>query len=114
VQNASVVTPPNVAARPAIAAASRVSIKATDVSWLTACVDGAKVLDTLLVKGYSGQIPFAREATLRFGNAGAIELAVGNQPAAKIGSLGEVRTLRITSTGYTLITVPSALNCNIH
>jgi hypothetical protein len=114
VQKVSVAAPSPVAARPAIAAVSRISIKATDVSWLTACVDGAKVLDTLLVKGYVGQIPFAHEATLRFGNAGAIELAVGSQPAAKIGSLGEVRTIRVTSTGYTLITLPSALNCNIH
>ena len=77
-------------------------------------MDGAKVLDTLLVKGYAGQIPFTREATLRFGNAGAIELAVGSQPAAKIGSLGEVKTVKVTSTGVTVITIQSALNCNIH
>jgi hypothetical protein len=114
VQKAAVVAPRPVAARPSIVPASRISINASDRSWVTACVDGAKVLDMLLVKGYVGQIPFAREATLRFGNAGAIELAVGSQPPAKIGSLGEVRTVRVTSTGYTLITLPSALNCNIH
>jgi len=114
VQKAVVVAPPKVATQPAIVAASRIAIKATDVSWLTACVDGAKVLDTLLVKGYVGQIPFSRQATLRFGNAGAIELAVGNQPPAKLGSLGEVRTVKISPSGYEPITLSSALNCNIH
>ena len=114
VQKAVVVAPPKAATQPTIVAASRISIKATDVSWLTACVDGAKVLDTLLVKGYVGQIPFSRQATLRFGNAGAIELAVGNQPPAKLGSLGEVRTVKISPSGYEPITLSSALNCNIH
>jgi hypothetical protein len=114
VQKASVVAPSKVAVRPTIVSASRISIKATDVSWLTACVDGAKVLDTLLVKGYVGEIPFSRQATLRFGNAGAIELAVGNQPATKLGQPGEVRTVKASPTGYELTTVPSALNCNLH
>lgn len=113
-QKAGVVAPPKVAARPAIVPASRISIRASDASWLTACVDGAKVLDTLLVKGYVGQIPFSRQATLRFGNAGAIELAVGNQPAASLGQLGEVRTIKVTPTGYELMTIQSAFNCNLH
>jgi hypothetical protein len=113
VQKPQAVAPPKVAARPAIVPASRISIKASDVSWVTACVDGAKVLDTLLVKGYVGQIPFSRQAKVRFGNAGAIELALGNQPASRLGQPGEVRTIKVTPSGYTLITVPSALNCNI-
>lgn len=113
-QKAGVVAPPKVAARPAIVPLSRISIQTTDRSWLTACVDGAKVLDTLLVKGYVGQIPFSRQATLRFGNAGAIELAVGNQPAASLGQLGEVRTIKVTPTGYDLMTIQSAFNCNLH
>ena len=84
------------------------------MSWVTACVDGTKVLDTLLTKGYVGAIPFSRQATVRFGNAGAIELAVGNQPAAKLGPAGEVRTIKATPAGYELITITSAFNCNIH
>jgi hypothetical protein len=114
VQKAVAVAPPKVVSSPAIVQTSRISIKASDVSWLTACADGAKVLDTLLVKGYVGQIPFSRQATLRFGNAGAIELAVGNQPAAKLGPPGEVLTIRVTPAGYELMTVSSAFNCNLH
>ena len=113
-QNPGVVAPPKVAARPAVVPASSISIQATDRSWLTACVDGAKVLDTLLVKGYVGQIPFSRQATLRFGNAGAIELAVGGRPAGKLGPPGEVRTIKATPAGYELMTIQSAFNCNIH
>jgi hypothetical protein len=113
VQKAVAVTPPKVAALPAVVQASRISIKASDISWVTACVDGAKVLDTLLVKGYVGQIPFSRQAKIRFGNAGAVELGVGNQPPEKVGRLGEVRTVKVTPTGYTLMTGPSAFNCSI-
>jgi hypothetical protein len=114
VQKAVVAAPPKLAAQPVIVQASRISIMASDASWVTACVDGAKVLDTLLTKGYAGQIPFSRQATLRFGNAGAIQLAVGNQPAAKLGQPGEVRTIKATPAGYEVMAVPSALNCNLH
>ena len=105
VQRAAAATPP--------VHASSISIKASDASWLTACVDGAKVVDTLLIKGYAGQIPFSHQATLRFGNAGAIELAVGGQPARQLGQTGEVRTIKATPAGYELLTVPSALNCKL-
>jgi hypothetical protein len=112
-RKAEVAAVPKLAVRPAIVPTSRISIKATDASWVTACVDGVKVLDTLLTKGYAGAIPFSRQATVRFGNAGAIELAVGNQPAAKLGSLGEARTIKATPSGYQLMTVRSAFNCTI-
>lgn len=114
VQKAAVVAPPKLAARPTLVPASKISIKATDGSWVTACADGAKVLNTLLTKGYAGEIAFSRQATLRFGNAGAIELAIGNQPAAKLGPSGEVRTVKVTPAGYELITVPVAFNCNLN
>jgi Domain of unknown function (DUF4115)/PilZ domain len=114
VQKAVVAAPPKLAAPPAIAPASRISIKASDISWVTACADGSKVLDMLLTKGYAGGVSFSRQATLRFGNAGAIELAVGNQPAAKLGQPGEVRTIKVTPAGYELMTIQTAFNCNLH
>ena len=104
---------PKVTAQPAAALASKISIKASDVSWVTACVDGKNALNTLLTKGYAGAIPFSRQATIRFGNAGAIELAIGNQPATKLGPSGQVRDVKVTAAGYELITAPAALNCNI-
>ena len=57
VQKAEVVTPPNLVARPVIVQASRISIKASDSTRVTACVDGVRVLDTLLSKGYTGELP---------------------------------------------------------
>jgi len=89
-------------------------IKANDVSWVTACVDGAKVLNTLLNKGYAGELSFSRQATLRFGNAGAIELSVGNQPAARLGQPGEIRAIKATPNGYQLIAAPATLNCSLY
>jgi hypothetical protein len=113
VQKAEVAAPPKLAARPAIAPASRISIKASDISWVTACADGAKVLDMLLTKGYAGGVSFSQQATLRFGNAGAIELAVGNQAPARLGRPGEIRTIKVTPAGYEPMTIQSAFNCNL-
>ena len=73
-----------------------------------------KVLDTLLVKGYVGEIPFSHQAMVRFGNSGGIELAVGNQSAARLGQPGEPRTIKVTPAGYELMTLPSAFNCSLH
>jgi len=114
VQKAQAVIPPKLAARPAIVPMSKISITASDISWVTACVDGARVLDTLLNKGYAGELPFSRQAIVRFGNAGAIDLSVGKHPAAKLGPSGEVRTIKATPAGYELMTVRSALNCNLY
>jgi hypothetical protein len=112
-RNAGVAAPATLTAHPATVPVSKISIKASDISWLTACADGAKVLDTLLVKGYAGQIPFSRQATLRFGNAGAVELAVGDQPLKKLGPSGEIRTIKVTPAGYELINIQSAFNCTL-
>jgi hypothetical protein len=113
-QKIDVAATPKLPARPAAASASKISIKASDISWVTACVDGAKVLNTLLTKGYARELSFSRQATFQFGNAGAIELAVGNQPAAKLGPSGQVRVIKVTPAGYELITAPAGLNCNIN
>ncbi|MEO8053133.1 MAG: DUF4115 domain-containing protein, partial [Acidobacteriota bacterium] len=102
---------PKLKARPATGPLSRISIKLTDASWVTACADGARVIDTLLDKGYAGEIPFSRGATIRFGNAGAIELAVGDQPATTVGPSGEARMIKATPAGYKLIKLSSVLNC---
>lgn len=95
------------------AAPSRISFKASDTTRVTACADGVRVLDTLLNKGYAGEIRFTRRATVRFEDAGAIQVAVGNHPAAKLGPSGKTRTIQATPDGYKVITSPSVLNCNL-
>jgi hypothetical protein len=117
VQTPSVQAPPTQKAPaqtpPAATQQSKISIKASDISWMTACADGAKALDMLLTKGYTGEIHFSNSAKVRFGNAGAVELAVGNQPFTKLGASGEVKTIKVTPAGYEQITLSSALNCSV-
>lgn len=111
-QTARAAAPPKLKARPATGPLSRISIKLTDASWVTACADGTRVIDTLLDKGYAGEIPFSRGATIRAGNAGAINLAVGDQPAATLGPSGEARMIKATPAGYKLIKLASVLSCS--
>lgn len=114
VQKAEVVAVPKLTARSATGPASKISLKANDVSRVTACADGARVLNRLLTKGYAGEVPFSRQAIVRFGNAGAIKLAVGNQPAARLTQMGAVRAIKVTPTGYEPITVPTTLDCSLY
>jgi hypothetical protein len=114
VQKAEVVAPPNLAVQPAIVPASSISIKATDASWVTACADGTKVFSRLLTKGDAGEVTFSRQATIRFGNPGAIELAVGNQLAGKLAQPGGVRAIKVTPTSYEPIVLPAKIDCSLY
>jgi hypothetical protein len=114
VQKAEAVATPKLAAQPAIVPASRISIKATDASWVTACADGSKVFSRLLTKGYAEEVTFSRQATIRFGNPGAIELAVGDRPAAKLAQAAGVRAIKVTPTGYEPIALPATIDCSLY
>ena len=114
VQKAEVVATAKLAAQPSTVPVSRISIKATDASWVTACADGSKVFSRLLTKGYAEEVTFSRQATIRFGNPGAIELTVGDQPAANLAQAAGVRAIKVTPTGYEPITLPAAIDCSLY
>jgi len=93
-------SPPAEKPNPSAGATQSISIKASNLSWVTACADGVKVLDKLFHEGDSADVPFTREAILRSGNAGALELTVGHQSVGSMGTWGQVRTVKATPAGY--------------
>jgi len=94
------------------ASAHRISIKASNMSWITACADGVAVFRKALNAGESAEISFLHRASVHSGNAGAIELALGNQSIGPMGKWGEVRTLRTTPAGYEFVATTPARNCS--
>jgi Domain of unknown function (DUF4115) len=111
-QPARVVAPSNSPAKSAAGSAHSISIKASSASWVTACADGAKVFAKLFNQGDVGEVRFSREATLRSGNAAALELAVGNQSIGPMGPWGQVRTIKVTPAGYEFAAATPTANCN--
>jgi hypothetical protein len=112
-QKVRVDAPPNAAASSGAGSAHSISIKASDMSWVSACADGAKVFEKLFNKGDVGEVRFSRQATVRSGNAGALELAIGNQSIGPMGSRGAVRTIKATPAGYEFVTTTPVPSCNI-
>jgi len=82
--------------------AKSLSIKASGMSWVTVCADGQKVFSKLFEAGSAEEVKFSKQASLRSGNSGALELSAGTNPIGKMGSWGVVRTLHITPEGFDL------------
>ena len=89
-----------------------ISIRASNISWVSACADGIMVFSKVFNKGDVGEVHFARQATIRSGNAAATELVVGNQPIGPMGAWGEVKTIAATPAGYQYVAGPAPV-CKI-
>lgn len=83
--------------------ASRLAIRATGPSWVTACADGKKLFERLFQTGDSTDIPFSEQAVVRSGNAGGLEIVFGGKSLGVMGEPGSVRMLRVTQQGYQYI-----------
>ena len=111
-QQAKAVVPP-ISTNSAAGSAHSISIKASGASWVTACADGIMVFGKLFNKGDVGEVRFSRLATVRSGNAGALELAIGNQSIGPMGATGEIRTIKATPAGYDFVTTAPSPSCSI-
>lgn len=100
------------AATPVAGMANRISLKATDVSWVTACVDGKNLFSKLFKKGDAAEVPFSRLAVVRSGNAGALELATNKESIGTLGTWGAIRTIKVTSAGHEFVAPALASNCS--
>lgn len=88
--------PPVPAAEPALSAGVRImEIKASQLCWVNAEVDGSIVLDMLLQPGEAKSIHFDKALTVKFGNAGGVKVTLDNRPFPLNAQSGEVRTVTI-------------------
>jgi len=80
--------------------ASRLAIRATGPSWVTACADGKKLFERLFQPGDATDIPFSEQAIVRSGNAGGLEIILSGRSLGVMGQQGAISMLRATQQGY--------------
>ncbi|WP_267383248.1 helix-turn-helix domain-containing protein [Cyanobacterium sp. uoEpiScrs1] len=66
-------------------------------SWIRVKIDGKIEYEGILRKGTQQTWTAQKSLTIRAGNAGAIGLAVNNQPSQKLGNIGEVQEVTLTA-----------------
>jgi cytoskeletal protein RodZ len=64
--------------------------------WVTASADGQRLLYRLVEPGDRQTLTAARELTLRFGDAGAVAMALNGRQIAPLGGDGQIRDLLVT------------------
>jgi hypothetical protein len=82
---------------------SRLSVRATGLSWVTACADGKKLFERLLQAGDAAEISFFETAILRSGNAGGVELMLGDTPIDPLGPWGAIRMIQASPQAYHVV-----------
>jgi cytoskeleton protein RodZ len=87
---------PPAAPRPA-AAALTVELEATGRVWVSASVDGRRILYRTLNAGDKETVRADREIAIRVGDAGALRWRINDRPATVMGARGAVRSVRLTS-----------------
>lgn len=92
--NAGAATPDDAAPEADTTGRRRMVVSAHSASWLQARADG-KVTDYFLRKGESATLTFAQSLTIKFGNAGGVDLTLDGKAYPFEAKLGEVKTLEI-------------------
>jgi len=68
--------------------------------WVTAIVDGRKVIDRLLAAGDRTTVDVKREMVLTAGDASALALTLNGAEARPLGKSGQVVTAVVNLTNY--------------
>lgn len=103
--NAAAVAPGS-AANPPASDGLRVTLQATDASWIAANADGAQVAYRVLNAGERLEMQVKEEAVLRIGLPANVTVTVNGRPLKPFGRPGNPTTLRITPDTYRELLVP--------
>jgi cytoskeletal protein RodZ len=77
-----------------------VNLLATRECWVSATVDGTKVIDRLLQAGERTTMEIRRELVLTTGDAAALSLTLNGADARSLGAIGEVVTTTLSLGNY--------------
>lgn len=81
----------------------QLELRVTDTVWVRAVADGERVLERILYPGESRPIEAEAQVHLSVGNAGGITLALNGETLPSFGGRGQVRRVRITPDGLTVL-----------
>ena len=92
--------PPAADPTPAVDNRLTIALAARRPCWVSATVDGQKVVDRLLQAGERKTIEVRREMELTAGDASAISMTINGADARSLGKAGEVVTARLNMTNF--------------
>jgi cytoskeletal protein RodZ len=93
-------------AAPAVAEAAltdaplRIELVSTRTCWLSASVDGERVLNKLLKPGERHTLDISDEVVMRIGDAGALAFSINGQTGRALGRSGQPVRVRITKNNF--------------
>jgi cytoskeletal protein RodZ len=98
---AATIAPPAATTTPAVtpvSASSALALGLTAVApcWVSIAVDGRPADAHLFARGERALVKAEREALVKIGDAGSMQMTVNGQPGRSLGRAGQVVTLRIT------------------
>ena len=93
---AAVLSPPGVPEPIAEAPGSYIAVQATDRSWVVACADGKVLFSRLFTAGDRHMVKFDREAIVRVGRAGSVQIIKDGKFTGPLGVNGQVRIVAFT------------------
>ncbi len=88
--------PPPAPSRASDTAGVTITLEATAPSWVSASVDGRRIVYRTLQAGEREVLRARREITIRTGDAGALRWQIDGGPVSAMGTAGQVRTARVT------------------
>jgi hypothetical protein len=80
--------------------ALQIDIRAVSLCWLSATVDGARVMSRLMQAGEQHTLEVHRDAVLRVGDPAAFAFSINGVAGRPIGRANEAVTVRITSENH--------------
>lgn len=80
------------------AAPVRLAFTVTRPCWVTAHVDGQRVIYKIVAPGESPSLDAQREIEVRFGDAGAVQATINGRQSGPLGADGAIRDLHLTPT----------------
>jgi cytoskeleton protein RodZ len=92
-----------IATPPTPGATVHVEIVADEAAWVSARADGKYKFSGTLEPHAKRTVEAVNEVTLRLGNAGGVTVSVNGKPIGPAGPKGQIRTIQITSGGFTIV-----------
>lgn len=93
-------------------APNRISLRASNITWVTVCADGRNVIERLFEAGSTAEVAFEHQMTLRSGNAGALEIEMQGHLKETMGPWGAIRMIHATPAGYQFVAPVITSGCD--
>ncbi len=78
-----------------------VELTATEPVWVLAQTDGKYSFSGTLEANQTRTVEANGKVVLRLGNAGGVNISLNGQPIGTVGAKGQVKTIQLTSGGWT-------------